>query len=468
MSDEKKAVQELKEKLFLKKENGGKTISEAELEESFSFAEGYKDFLNKCKTEKECVSYAVKAAISRGFEEFDKAKTYKAGDRVYRVNRDRNIVLAVIGKQGTKSGVNLAVAHVDAPRLDLKPNPLMESNDLGIFQTHYYGGIKKYQWTTIPLAIHGRIVKRDGTAVDITLGENADEPCFCVTDLLPHLAREQMSKKMSEAIKGEDLNLLVGSLPFRGGKGSDMVKLNILKLLNEKYGIVESDFISSDLEIVPAMKAQDIGFDRSMIGGYAHDDRSCAYPSLQAILNCESPEKTTIAMLTDKEETGSDGNTGSQSQFLKYFVADLANMDGVKTRDVLTKTKCLSADVNAAYDPTYPSSFESENSSYINRGVVVTKYTGSGGKYGTSDATAEFTGEICNLLSDNNVIWQSGELGKVDIGGGGTIAKYVANMNADVIDIGVPVLSMHAPFEVISKIDLYMTFKAISTFFGNF
>ena len=468
MDNKEDNLKKLKEKLFLKRENGGKTISKAELDKSYSFAEGYKDFLNKSKTEKESVRYALKCAKESGFEEFDKNKKYKAGDRVYKINRDRNIVLAVIGKNGTKNGVNMAVAHVDAPRLDLKPNPLMEQHDLGILKTHYYGGIKKYQWTTIPLAIHGRIVKRDGSVVDVVLGESEEEPCFCVTDLLPHLAREQMGKKMSEAIMGEDLNLLVGSLPLEDGDdGSDMVKLNILKLLNEKYGIVESDFISSDLEIVPAMKAQDLGFDRSMIGGYAHDDRSCAYPALRAILDCKNPEKTTITMLTDKEETGSDGNTGSQSRFLEYFISDLADMDGVPGREVLTHTKCLSADVNAAYDPTYPSSFEPANSSYINRGVVVTKYTGSGGKYGTSDATAEFTGEICNLLSDKDVIWQSSELGKVDIGGGGTIAKYVANMNADVIDIGVPVLSMHAPFEVISKIDLYMTFKAISAFFGN-
>lgn len=460
-------VKELKKKLFLNRENGAKRITKEELKKAFEFAEGYKEFLNICKTEKECVQYALDAAKKSGFTEFDKTKRYNPGDKVYRINRGSNIILAVIGKNGAKNGVKLSVAHVDAPRLDLKPNPLTEQNELGILKTHYYGGIKKYQWTTIPLAIHGRIIKRDGTAIDVTLGEDENDPCFCVTDLLPHLAREQMSKKMSEAIKGEDLNLLVGSLPFNSDEQSELVKLNILKLLNEKYGIIESDFISSDLEIVPAMKARDVGFDRSLIGGYAHDDRSCSYPSLQAILNCKSPENTTLVMLTDKEEIGSDGNTGSQSRFLEYFIADLATQDGVDTRDVLTKTKCLSADVNAAFDPTYSSSFEPLNSSYINGGVVVTKYTGSGGKYSTSDASAEFTGEICNMLSDNGILWQSGELGKVDNGGGGTIAMYVANMNADVIDIGVPVLSMHAPFEVISKIDLYSTYKAVSVFFDN-
>lgn len=465
--NDKDSLKELKEKLLLNRENGAKRISEGELKNSFEFAEGYKYFLDKCKTEKECVRYALEAAKKFGFVEFDKNKKYNPGDKIYRINRDRNIILAVIGEDGTKHGVNMAVAHIDAPRLDLKPNPLIEKNELGILKTHYYGGIKKYQWTTIPLAIHGRIVKRDGSFVDVTLGESADEPRFCITDLLPHLAREQMSKKMSEAIMGEDLNLLVGSLPFAATEGTDLVKLNILKLLNEKYGIVESDFISSDLAIVPAAQSCDIGFDRSLIGGYAHDDRSCAYPCLKAILDCNLPRKTTLVMLTDKEETGSDGNTGSQSKFLEYFISELARLDGLHKRDVLPLTQCLSADVNAAYDPTYPSSFEPLNSSYINRGVVVTKYTGSGGKYGTSDATAEFTGQICNMLSNHNVLWQSSELGKVDNGGGGTIAKYIANMNADVIDIGVPVLSMHAPFEVISKIDLYSTFRAVSVFFEN-
>ncbi len=465
MNTNKNSSSELKEKLFLNKKNGANRIGESELKKSFDFAEGYKDFLNTCKTEKECVRYAINEAKKLGFEEFDSSKKYKAGDKVYKINRDRNIVLAIIGKDGTKNGINLAVAHADAPRLDLKPNPLLENNELAILKTHYYGGIKKYQWTVLPLSLHGRIVKRDGSYVDVCIGENDDEPCFCVTDLLPHLAREQMSKKMSEGILGENLNLLVGSIPFADAEGSELVKLNILKILNDKYGIVEEDLISSDLELVPAYKAKDLGFDRSLIGGYAHDDRSCCYPCLRAILESKDPKKTTVVMLTDKEEIGSDGNTGSQSKFLEYFIADLADQDGVNLRDVLTKTKCLSADVNAAYDPTYPSSFEPANSSYINRGVVVTKYTGSGGKYGTSDATAEFTGEVCKIFNDNDVLWQSGELGKVDNGGGGTIAKYIANLNADVIDVGVPVLSMHAPFEVISKIDLYMTFKAIFSFF---
>lgn len=468
MSSTKNETKLLKEKLFSTAKHGAKTISEEEMKKIKKFGEDYKNFLDVSKTERESVKFTLEKAKKAGFTEFDKFKKYKPGDKVYIVNRGHAIALVVMGKQGTKQGVKLAISHVDAPRLDLKPNPIFEANELAMFKSHYYGGIKKYQWTTIPLSLHGRIVKRDGSYVDVSLGENENEPCFCVTDLLPHLAREQMNKKMCEAIMGEDLNILIGSMPFKNDDESELVKLNILKLLNEKYGIVEDDLISSDLELVPAMKARDIGFDRSMIGGYAHDDRSCAYPCIEAILECTEPEKTTIVLLADKEETGSDGNTGMQSNFLKYLISDLAGMDNVKGRDVLSKSKCLSADVNAAYDPTFANNYEINNSSLINHGVVLTKYTGSGGKYGTSDASAEFTGEICKLFSDNDVVWQSSELGKVDIGGGGTIAKYVANLNADVIDVGVPVLSMHSPFEVISKIDLYMTFKGIKAFFSDY
>ena len=468
MDSTKNETKLLKEKLFSTAKHGAKTISEDEMKKIEKFGEKYKDFLNASKTERESVVFAINKAKEAGFTEFDKSKKYKPGDKFYIVNRGHALALVVMGKQGTKQGVKLAISHVDAPRLDLKPNPVFETNELAMFKSHYYGGIKKYQWTTIPLSLHGRIVKKDGSYVDVNLGEDENEPCFCVTDLLPHLAREQMNKKMCEAIMGEDLNILIGSMPFKNDEESELVKLNILKLLNDKYGIVEDDLISSDLELVPAMKARDIGFDRSMIGGYAHDDRSCAYPCIEAILECTSPEKTTIVLLADKEETGSDGNTGMQSNFLKYLISDLAEMDNIKSRDVLSKSKCLSADVNAAYDPTFANSYEARNSSFINHGVVLTKYTGSGGKYGTSDASAEFTGEVCKLFSDNDVVWQSSELGKVDIGGGGTISKYVSNLNADVIDVGVPVLSMHSPFEVISKIDLYMTFKGIKAFFSDY
>ncbi len=458
-------VKELKEKLLLKKNHGGLVLSEDDLSKVEKFSVGYKEFLNKSKTEREAVNYVLKIVKEKGFTEFDKSKKYKPGDKVYYVNRNRAIALAVIGEDGTKNGVKMAIAHIDSPRLDLKPNPLYENNDIALFKTHYYGGIKKYQWTAIPLSLHGRVVKSDGSYVDINLGEDKDEPCFCVTDLLPHLAKEQMNKTMLKGIDGENLNVLVGSLPFKSDKESELVKLNIMKLINEKYDIVESDFVSAELELVPTFKAQDVGFDRSLIGGYGHDDRVCAYPIVEAIINSEKPKETIITVLADKEEIGSDGNTGMKSKFIKYFISDLAMQDGMKCRDVLRKSKCISTDVNAAFDPTYSSQYDASNSCYINRGVVVTKYTGSGGKSGTSDASAEYMGEIRQILDKADILWQTGELGKVDAGGGGTIAKFVANLDVDVVDMGVPVLSMHAPFEVISKIDLYMLYKATVAFF---
>ena len=466
VDNEKKTEAEmLREKLIMNKKNGASKLTEEQVNICDNFCEDYKIFMNKAKTEREAVKYSLELLKKCGFTEFDINKKYNPGDKVYCVNRNKSIISAIIGKNGTKNGVKMAIAHIDSPRLDLKPNPLYESSDLALFKTHYYGGIKKYQWMAIPLALYGTIVKKDGQVVDVALGEKDDEPCFCVTDLLPHLAREQMEKPMRKGINGEDLNVLIGSRPFRADKGSELVKLNIIKLLNEKYGIIESDFISAELELVPTFKAKDVGFDRSMIGAYGHDDRVCAYASLKACLDCDVPESTVITVLADKEETGSSGNTGMQSSFLKYFVADLAAQDGIECRHVLSKSKCLSADVNAAFDPTYSSVYEANNSCYINNGVVVTKYTGSGGKSGTSDASAEFMGEIRRILDKDEVLWQTGELGKVDAGGGGTIAKYIANLNVDVVDLGVPVLSMHAPFEVVSKIDVYMTYRAVKSFF---
>ena len=467
MSDNNTKI--LKKKLFTRRESGGKILSEQELLNSENFSINYKKFLDKSKTEREAVDYVLERAKNLGFEEFDNSKKYIPGDKIYIINRNKNIVLCVIGKQSLSNGVRFSVAHIDAPRIDLKPNCIIEKNELAMFKTHYYGGIKKYQWTALPLSLHGRVVKKDGSFIDINIGEDINDPCFCITDLLPHLAREQMNKKMSEAVTGEDLNVLIGSMPFKtDDPESELVKLNILNILYEKYNIIEEDLICADLELVPNIKSQDVGFDRSLIGGYAHDDRCCSYCSIEAIFNLEeTPENTCIVYLTDKEEIGSDGNTGMKSYFLKYFVSDLARQENIKSRHVLSKSKCLSADVNAAYDPTYASNFELQNSSFINRGVVITKYTGSSGKYSTSDASAEFTGEIIRILDKNNVLWQSSELGKVDNGGGGTIAKYIASYNMDVIDIGVPVLSMHAPYEIISKIDLYMTYKAIYSFFKS-
>ena len=335
---------------------------------------------------------------------------------------------------------------------------------MAYLDTHYYGGIKKYQWTVIPLALHGVIVKADGSKVTVTIGEDEDDPVFCVNDLLPHLAQDQMKRNLAQGIKGEELNIVIGSRPFKEDGLSEAVKLNIMNILNEKYGIVEDDFLSAELEAVPAFKAKDIGFDRSMIGAYGHDDRVCAYTALMATVKCKNPKYTAVTILTDKEETGSDGNTGLQSAYLKYFIADLAAEFGEEGRTVLSNSECMSADVNAAFDPTFPDVMDKRNCAFINYGVVVTKFTGARGKSGTSDASAEFVGKIRRLLDKNNVIWQTGELGKVDMGGGGTVAAYIANLNVDTIDVGVPVLSMHAPFETVSKIDVYMTYKAFSAF----
>ena len=467
MAEEKTKAALLKEALFLDKKNGVSTLEPSQIKAADTFCEPYKVFLDQAKTEREAVQTAISLAEQAGFVQFDPDKRYSAGDRIYTINRNKNILLAVIGTEGCKNGVRLAIAHIDSPRLYLKPNPLYEANDLALFKTHYYGGIKKYQWAAIPLALHGTVVLKNGEAIRVCLGEKAGDPCFCVTDLLPHLAQEQMTKTMAKSFTGEDLNVLVGSRPFKDDKEAELVKLNIMRLLNENYGITEADFLSAELELVPAFSARDVGFDRSMIGGYGHDDRVCAYPALMAALHCKAPKNTVVTVLVDKEETGSDGNTGMQSDFMKYFIFDLAKSEGQEGYRVLSKSRCLSADVNAAFDPTYASVFEANNASYINKGVVITKYTGHGGKYGTSDASAEFMAQIRQMLDKEKILWQTGELGKVDLGGGGTIAKYVANLNVDVVDLGVPVLSMHAPFEVVSKTDVYMAYKAFFVFFNE-
>jgi aspartyl aminopeptidase len=455
---------DLKEEILISSKKKINLLSEDEIAKADEFCEPYKDFLNKSRTEREAVSEAVSMAEENGFKKYNPDRAYNPGDRVYIVNRNKAVGFAVIGKEGTRDGVMLSIAHIDSPRIDLKPNPLYEKNNLALFKTHYYGGIKKYQWTTIPLALHGRVCKTDGKYVDISIGDNDDDPCFCITDILPHLGQEQAKKRLGEAFTGEDLNCLIGSRPYCDEEG-EQVKLNTMKLIYDKYGFTENDFLSAELSLVPAFKARDIGFDRSMIGSYGHDDRVCAYPALMAIFDAGVPEKTCITYLTDKEETGSDGNTGMQSDFLRYFIYDLAKSDGEEGYKVLSKSKCLSADVNAAVDPTYENCFEAKNCSYINEGVVISKYTGARGKSGTSDASAEYMGEVRSMLERHSIMWQVGELGKVDLGGGGTIAKYVANMNVDVVDLGVPVLSMHAPFEIVSKIDVYMAYLAFLHFF---
>lgn len=460
-------VKTLSERLLDTRKNAAAVMTAEEIEKVDSYSEGYKDFLYRCKTERECVSFAEKTALENGFSAFDKTRKYAPGDKVYFVNRGKAIILCVIGKKNLDEGVKIVAAHIDSPRVDLKQNPLYEDNELAYFKTHYYGGIKKYQWTARPLSLHGVVMLKSGEKVEVNIGEDAGDPRFVISDLLPHLARNQMSKKANEVVTGEELNILIGSRPFRSDEGSELVKLNIINILNKKYGMTNSDFLTAELEAVPAGTVDDIGFDRSMIGGYGHDDRVCSYPALTAIVECEKPDHTVLCVLTDKEEIGSEGNTGLKSAYMAYFIADLARMQGIQAHDILSKSECLSADVNAAFDPTFAGVYEKNNASFINKGVVMTKYTGAGGKSGTSDASAEFVSKMRTLFDSNNVIWQAGELGKVDEGGGGTVAKYIANLDVDVVDVGVPVLSMHAPYEVISKIDLYMAHKAFEAFFKS-
>lgn len=475
MSDTKTEGQKLEERLSYKRQNVWEKVDEEYIKKAFDFCEEYKSFLDASKTEREFAANTEKLAIGAGFKNLDDLiaanKKLKPGDKVYHINRKKSAVLAVIGSKPVTDGVNILGAHIDAPRLDLKQNPLYEDTEMSFFKTHYYGGIKKYQWLTIPLAIHGIVVKGDGTPVEIVIGEGEDDPVFHITDLLPHLAREQMQKKMSEAVTGEGLNLLLGSMPFRDEKVKEKVKLNILNILNKRYGIVEEDFRSAELEIVPAQRARDVGFDKSMVGGYGQDDRVCAYPALKALIDIDVPDRTAVCLLTDKEEIGSMGNTGAQSSLLQDFLANIIALSDdsysdLKLRTCLSKSKMLSADVNAAVDPNYDSVYEKKNATYLGHGIVLQKYTGARGKYDSSDASAEFVGEVRKLFNDNGIMWQTGELGKVDEGGGGTIAQYAANLGIDVLDCGVAVLSMHSPFEITSKIDVYMTYNAYKVFFG--
>ena len=457
-------LEQLKKELCYTPKSGRLTSDQKVLDAADQYCEGYKAFLDQAKTEREAVRTAVAMAESKGFRPFEYGKVYRPGDKVYINNRGKTVAFAVIGKEPVETGVNITAAHIDSPRLDLKPNPLYEDLDLALLKTHYYGGIKKYQWTAIPLALHGVFALKDGTVKEVSIGEEADEPKFVINDLLPHLASEQVKRTLAEGIKGEELNVLVGSHPFKNDKESGLVKLNILRILNEKYSVTEEDFLSAELELVPAFKACDIGFDRSMIGSYGQDDRVCAYPALTAILDVKAPKQTALAILTDKEEIGSVGNTGLESDFLRFVIHDLAKMQGGDGTIALRRSKCLSADVNAGIDPTFQDVMERKNASFLNRGVVVTKYTGARGKSGTSDASAEYVAQIRALLDKAGIVWQIGELGKVDIGGGGTVAMFIAKLGIDVVDLGVPVLSMHAPFETTAKFDVYMCYRAMFEF----
>lgn len=459
-------AKELKEELEYKNRSAFESISEDELERSFAYAESYKLFLDNCKTEREAVKYSVAMAKRRGYTEYRLGDDIVVGGRYYYNNRGKQLVVFRVGEEPLENGAYIMAAHIDSPRLDLKQNPLYEDSGLGLFKTHYYGGIKKYQWTAVPLALHGIVMKSDGTSVDICIGEDEDEPIFYVSDLLPHLAKDQMSKSLAEGITGEGLNIIVGSEPYREEETDGAIKLNLLRILNEKYGMCEEDFLSAELTAVPAMHARDIGLDRSLIAGYGHDDRVCAYSELTALLDSNDTVKTVFAVLADKEETGSDGVSGMQSELFADILAEVCEAKGANYRVVKANSKCLSADVNAAYDPNFPDVLEKKNACYANCGVVLSKFTGARGKSGTSDATSEFTAYVRSFLNKNGVVWQMAELGKVDQGGGGTVAKFIANMNIDTIDVGVPVISMHAPYEAISKLDLYMTYKAFCAFIG--
>ncbi|MDK2991485.1 MAG: hypothetical protein PWP48_718 [Clostridiales bacterium] len=470
-------IKELQKHLTYKTELAWDAIGE-QRDEVFQFCEGYKDFLSYSKTERRCASEIRRIAEQKGFVPIEQLKQDNAklmpGMKVYYMQRNKTIALAVIGKQSLESGFNLIGSHIDSPRLDLKQKPLYEDEGLAFFDTHYYGGIKKYQWVITPLAIYGTIIKADGSKVEISVGDKDSDPVFCITDLLPHLAKSQMDKKMSEGITGEGLNVLVGSMPLDVSEEEkdnikERVKLAVLQMLQQKYGITEEDFISAEIELVPAFNARDLGFDRSMIISYAQDDRVCAYTSLQALLSLNNPDKTCVALFADKEEIGSVGNTGMESVFLDRFVSELVALDGkyneLMVKRILLNTKALSADVSDGLDPNYAEVEDKRNAAYIGRGVAINKYTGSRGKYGASDAHAEFVGEVRKVFNDSNIVWQASELGKVDEGGGGTIAMFLARYGMDVLDCGVPLLSMHAPLEVSSKADVYMTYKAYKAFY---
>ncbi len=466
MADEKSAGQKLQEEIFLTPKNLG-DVDNSMLGTSMEFCEKYKEFLSN-KTEREVVDYTIPLLKSKGYSEFELGKQYGPGEKFYMNNRDKTIIMVTIGKQPVKEGLRVGVSHIDSPRLDFKPNPLFEDTDMAYFKTHYYGGIKKYQWFAIPLSLHGVVTLTDGTNIKVKIGEEEGEPVFCVTDLLPHLAREQMKKPMAEALNAEQMNILIGCWPFDDEKvTANKVKLNVMKLLNEKYGIVETDFLSAELCAVPAYRPSDLGLDRSMVIAYGQDDSVCAFANLMAELDTVEPEFTTVTVFADKEEIGSDGNTGMRSLFFKDFLEDFVSAYGLQARHVLKKSLCLSCDVNAAVDPAFGEVFERNNCSFLNRGPVVSKYTGAGGKYSTNDASAETMGFLRGILEGNNIPWQVGELGRVDAGGGGTIAAEISIHNLDTVDMGVPVLSMHAPLEVVSKADVYMLYKAILAVYNS-
>lgn len=464
-------TEKLKDFLFNTKKCGWETLVDSVKNDVIRFSDEYIHFLNRSKTEREATSFITEILEKNGFVNIKDKMILVPGDKVYYVNREKSVYAAIMGNKPVEAGLNIIGSHIDSPRLDLKPNPLYEDNGFAYFKTHYYGGVKKYQWTTIPLSIHGVIVKANGEKVTINIGEDESDPIFTITDLLPHLAQEQMEKKLKDGIAGEDLNLLIGSIPIGDEKTTERIKLNVLKILNDKYGITEKDFVSSELELVPAFKARSLGFDRSMVAGYGQDDKICAYTSLRALLDTVTPAKTAVCIFADKEEIGSMGNTGMESHVFDTFISELLNKTNTNRPNLLDKVFCnskmLSADVDAGLDPIYASVSEKNNAAFLGMGVGLNKYTGARGKSGASDANAEFVAQIRNIFESNNIAYQVSELGKVDTGGGGTIAYILANKGVDVIDCGVPVLSMHAPYEVTSKFDVYEAYRAYAAFWKN-
>ena len=452
-------TEELRQSLLRNPKNGYTQLSAQQREEMEAYCKRYMAFMDACKTEREATTWTVATCEAHGFKEVKPGMELNPGDKVYYNNRGKSIIVAVIGSESLYWGANICAAHVDSPRMDLKPNPLYESDEIAYFKTHYYGGIKKYQWTAVPLAIHGVVYRKDNTVVTVTIGEDDNDPVFFVSDLLIHLSADQLQKPAAKVIEGEQLNVILGTEPLEG-EGSDLVKLHVMKLLNEKYGIIEADFQSAELTIVPAGKCREVGLDRSLLAAYGHDDRVCAFAEIEPLLNMGTPTHTAVCILADKEEIGSVGVSGMQSQAFEYFMGILCESQNVKLADCFAHSFCLSADVSNAYDPNFAETCDRRNNSFLNYGVAICKYTGSRGKGGASDASAEVMGHIRTTLDNAGVLWQMATLGKVDQGGGGTVAAYMANRNIDTVDAGVPVLCMHAPMELVSKLDCYMTMLA--------
>ena len=452
-------TEELRETLLAKPQNGFVGMTDAQRESMEAYCKRYTAFMDACKTEREATAWAVAEAEKNGFKPFTPGMEAKPGDKIYYNNRDKSILLVVVGKESLAKGCNICAAHVDSPRMDVKPNPLYEDSEIAYLKTHYYGGIKKYQWPTVPLAIHGVVYRKDGSVVNVTIGEDESDPILVVSDLLIHLAADQMKKTLAEGIAGEQLNVILGTEPIEG-EGSDLVKLNIMKWLNEKYGLIEEDFLSAELTVVPAGKCREVGLDRSLLGAYGHDDRVCAFAEMDSLFSIDTPDKTAVCILADKEEIGSVGISGMQSQFFEYVMGELCDAQGVKLSTCFANAFCLSADVSNAFDPNFAETCDKRNNSQLNYGVAICKYTGSRGKGGASDASAEAMGHVRTTLDNAGVKWQIATLGKVDQGGGGTVAAYMANRNIVTVDAGVPVLCMHAPMEIVSKIDCYHTMLA--------